>query len=450
MMRRLAWLVLPVTLIVLLFASCGASRPEVEQAPYAGRAGHLLGIRFGTIANPVIGEVFRTTNGKWKHAPTSYAYAWQRCSEAGTECANISGATSQSYTVVEADVSHKLRSKVTAKNAGGEASAYSSLTGVVGGSGELNPSLTKEDCFENPETEGTTRIEECGYPGPKNVGVENCSGLEHTSSSKTISTKGTTVENTDITGSVVVNAEDVTLKHDCVITNSEAAIKIESGGTTFLATGSTIRGETDEDGKSIQFAVESEYPEGGSLTKDHLEYCVECIHGWKWHVKETYALVNGELHNGETHREAWFDNRGWVEAEKDTLFVPETQTAIVFSENAGGGTECENEFSMERSFVAGSGQMFQNCGHGATGKSKLGKFILKKTRLARCLGTIVKGEGEYCKGAGSKPEEGFDSHGYFPHGGYFGVFGECEEKCEPAVLEWSENFWDNNLETVAK
>ena len=39
------------------------------------------------------GETLTATNGTWTPAPTSYTYAWQRCSDTGTACANIDGAT---------------------------------------------------------------------------------------------------------------------------------------------------------------------------------------------------------------------------------------------------------------------------------------------------------------------------------------------------------------------
>jgi streptogramin lyase len=78
-----------------------------------------------------------TTNGTWTNNPTSYAYQWQRCNGTGGECTNISAATKSTYTPVEADVEHTLRVMVTAKNAGGEASATSEATNKVKAIGEI-------------------------------------------------------------------------------------------------------------------------------------------------------------------------------------------------------------------------------------------------------------------------------------------------------------------------
>ncbi len=80
---------------------------------------------------PTIGKAATTTNGTWKNEPTSYTYAWLRCSTAGTECVSISGATSSSYTVTEADAGHTLVSAVTAKNAFGSTTAQSKPTGKI-------------------------------------------------------------------------------------------------------------------------------------------------------------------------------------------------------------------------------------------------------------------------------------------------------------------------------
>jgi streptogramin lyase len=72
-----------------------------------------------------------TSTGTWTNEPTSYAYQWERCNASGGECKEISGATSSSYTPVEADVEHTLVAKVTAKNEAGSNSASSKASGQV-------------------------------------------------------------------------------------------------------------------------------------------------------------------------------------------------------------------------------------------------------------------------------------------------------------------------------
>jgi RHS repeat-associated protein len=79
-----------------------------------------------------VGAVLSAETGSWRGVPPiAYAYQWQRCSEGGTGCANISAATSQTYVPVQEDASHTLRVVVTATNSEGSSSAESALTKVV-------------------------------------------------------------------------------------------------------------------------------------------------------------------------------------------------------------------------------------------------------------------------------------------------------------------------------
>ena len=77
------------------------------------------------------GSVLTAANGTWSGSPT-YAYQWQRASTAAGSYSNISGATSQTYTLVSADVGQYLKVNVTASNAGGSNSALSSASSQIG------------------------------------------------------------------------------------------------------------------------------------------------------------------------------------------------------------------------------------------------------------------------------------------------------------------------------
>lgn len=69
--------------------------------------------------NTWVGQTLTTTNGTWDGSPTSYIYQWQR------DGVNISGATSNTYTLVLADAGTDVRCVVTAINGSGSASANS-------------------------------------------------------------------------------------------------------------------------------------------------------------------------------------------------------------------------------------------------------------------------------------------------------------------------------------
>ena len=88
-------------------------------------------------ATPDQAVLATTTNGAWTNSPTSYEYQWERCNATGGECLVISGATSATYTPVEADVGHTLVAKITAKNSGGSNSAHSKATNKVKSLGEI-------------------------------------------------------------------------------------------------------------------------------------------------------------------------------------------------------------------------------------------------------------------------------------------------------------------------
>jgi hypothetical protein len=73
-----------------------------------------------------VGQTLSTTNGTWTGAPApTFSYQWQR------NGVNISGATSSTYVLVNADAGNPVRCVVTATNVAGSASANSNATANV-------------------------------------------------------------------------------------------------------------------------------------------------------------------------------------------------------------------------------------------------------------------------------------------------------------------------------
>ena len=99
------------------------------------------------------GNILTAHNGSWANAPTSFTYQWQRCGADGTGCADITGATNQTYTLTSADADHTVRVQVTAKNADGQSTASSAPTDVV--SSRSAPVNTAK-----PTISGTPRVGE--------------------------------------------------------------------------------------------------------------------------------------------------------------------------------------------------------------------------------------------------------------------------------------------------
>ena len=100
-------------------AVVAASAPENTELPAIG----------GTTEQ---GETLSASEGSWSGtAPLAYDHQWQRCDGAGTNCADLAGATASTYTVQAADIGNELRVRVRASNAQGSASATSAASNVV-------------------------------------------------------------------------------------------------------------------------------------------------------------------------------------------------------------------------------------------------------------------------------------------------------------------------------
>jgi hypothetical protein len=78
-----------------------------------------------------VGLTLTTSNGTWTGSTASYSYQWLRCDTSGNTCGAIYGATSQTYTVAQADFGSTLRTTVSASNSAGSAAATSAATGTV-------------------------------------------------------------------------------------------------------------------------------------------------------------------------------------------------------------------------------------------------------------------------------------------------------------------------------
>jgi hypothetical protein len=100
--------------------------------PIVSVAGAPINTQLPTISGTAtVGQTLTGAPGSWSGSPTAFAYQWQRCSNQGTGCAAIAGATTESYTVASVDAGSTLRLVVTATNTAGSASAASAPTGVV-------------------------------------------------------------------------------------------------------------------------------------------------------------------------------------------------------------------------------------------------------------------------------------------------------------------------------
>jgi hypothetical protein len=413
----------------------------------------------------VEGDALKASTGTWTGSPTAYAYQWEDCNTKGEACSDLGGATASSYTLASGDVKHTLRVIVTASNSGGHSSATSAATKEEVKAKETS----KTGCFEDPESEGTSRFEACGYPGPKNTGVAQtsgeteCSSLPEYTGSKTIGTEGTTIEGKEIKldiagktgGGISIGANKITFNKDCFLIKGECNCLQEGpaiavgGGYELTVENSTFRSPstTESVEKDIWFNSS-----GSDIVAkdDRFEDCGECLNGLGT-VEVTGSYMNAsqwtghEPESNELHRENIYMMQGTATVKNSTLFVPDDEVAEIFDED--NGIACDTHVTFEGNLLAGSGGMFQLCGH-SNGETGTGSTIVNRNRVARCLTTPIKETGDgipYCSGP---YVEGADSHGFMPYGGSSQILGNGEANPYGATKEFEGNYWDDNLKTI--
>jgi hypothetical protein len=83
------------------------------------------------MGSPGIGQTLTASTGTWSNVTgATYAYQWQTCDTSGANCANVSGATTTTYVVDNADAGKTIRVNVTA-TATGSATASSAVTAIA-------------------------------------------------------------------------------------------------------------------------------------------------------------------------------------------------------------------------------------------------------------------------------------------------------------------------------
>ena len=79
----------------------------------------------------LVGHTVQSSTGAWSGVTTTFGYQWSRCNTNGTSCANITGATGQSYGIGTVDAGNALRVSVTATNSTGSGSATSAASTIT-------------------------------------------------------------------------------------------------------------------------------------------------------------------------------------------------------------------------------------------------------------------------------------------------------------------------------
>jgi hypothetical protein len=98
-----------------------ATANSAHTAPVANPAPPVATMAPAISGSTVSGDTLTTTTGTWKSPDTlMYVYQWQQCTLAGKSCANIIGATSNSYKLTSANDTHKITVVLTATDQEGQ------------------------------------------------------------------------------------------------------------------------------------------------------------------------------------------------------------------------------------------------------------------------------------------------------------------------------------------
>ena len=100
------------------------------------------------------GQTLTASSGTWSGA-SSYKYQWQRCDSTGASCANVGGATGQSYVLAAADVGSTMRVVVTATSRYGSSSASSAPTALVAAAPSGPPPVVPPSSISPPVITGS-------------------------------------------------------------------------------------------------------------------------------------------------------------------------------------------------------------------------------------------------------------------------------------------------------
>jgi Right handed beta helix region len=184
-----------------------------------------------------------------------------------------------------------------------------------------SPVTRHTDCVASPHS--------CGFPDATNTGA-NCSQLTP-SGSITVTTDGAVVKGKNISGSVTVQASNVTIRNDCVTSSDFYPVHFVSG-SNLTVEDTTITGT----GGGCSRAVE---PAGNGAVMDRLNVsgCNDGIQMYDHDVLEN-SYIHDLAFTSSSHNDGVQQNGGSDDVVKhNTIFNPHNQTSCVnFNTDFGG------------------------------------------------------------------------------------------------------------------
>ncbi len=323
-------------------------------------------------------------------------------------------------------------------------STNSTAAAGPGGSGaDAGPDGASAACVPPKTTVCFATPSACCYPDATNTGVPAGTHLTP-SGDVTASTPGMVVDSLDVSGSIEVSANGVTIKNTRITvpapgcgtatTCGNSGIHIDSGVTGTLIQDVEI---TTAPGATVEHAIRNL---GGETTKAVRLYAhgPDALWFGSGDLEDTYHVCSFAI--ADDHVENLYNGggNGTLIVNHCTLLNPISQTSTVFNKNDFGDITTT---TVTNSLLAGGGYTLYG-GAGGSGGNVVGPVTITGNRFARCLTAPMfdkQSGGTACSG-------GPDTHGYYPYGGYFGT----DAYFTDAVTSWSGNFWDDNLAPVSE
>jgi len=274
----------------------------------------------------------------------------------------------------------------------------------------------------------------CGFPDASNTGVPAGTTLTP-SGSRTVTTNGAVLSGLEITGTVTVAADNVTIENSRIAKGSGGSgsyvVILNNGADNFTIRDTEISGPAS-DTSGLESAVWNHYNNpGATATRVYFHRCADCWEG-AGTFRDSYMIVDA-AYSG-SHDEDIYVCGATVDVEHSTLINRHSQTATVFGDAGCGG----NRFTVTDSLLAGGGYLLYPQ---ANSDSRIGTMRVTGNRFARCHTRAVyeaDSGGTACAG-------GPDRHGLFPQGGYYGV---VAYSYRGRGQIWRGNFWDDNLRPI--
>ena len=291
-----------------------------------------------------------------------------------------------------------------------------------GSGGGGSPAPPVRNCAGSGGIVSQAALDACGLPSMNSTGPPAGTPLTD-SSSFTASTPGAVYNALNVSGSIYITANNVTIQNSNItdVDPDNAAIQIANGVTGTQIRYTSIHGTNTGQSGALAFAVSYYGSTLDGVTMDHDNfYNGDRILTGYGTITNSYCLggANFSGSGGVEHDECVYTGGGapGIRAIHDTLLVDNAQTAAIFVDNPDyGGGGVDGTLDVESSILAGGGY----CIYGGDGASSphTGSVIIKNNRFSRI---------------------------FYSNCGQFGT----DAHFTSAVTTWSGNVWDETNKPV--